>query len=252
MGIDVGDYDGDQLLDMVCPCVWGQVFSIYRNGGKFFSDASLQAGLAEPTAAMTGFSPNFIDYDSDGDLDLFISTGGVRMKETAAAEGSFDERYGLCDLLLANDGKGGYRNVSRQAGAHFSVATAGRGSVVGDLDNDGDLDIVVSNLSGKPAILRNETRGGHWVTLKLLPKKGNRDGLGTSVWCEAAGRKQRSDVHGGVTYCSQNDRKVHFGLGAAEKVDRLEILWTSRERQVIRDLPADRLYTIREGEEPAR
>ena len=253
MGVDAGDYDGDLEIDFVVPCVWQQVFTLYRNEGTHFTDVSWRAGLVGPTSPMTGFSPSFLDYDNDGDLDLLFTTGGVRMNETCPADGTYEERYGMPDLLLASDGKGHYVDVSRQAGPHFSRKTIGRGSVVGDLDNDGDLDIVIANLAARPAVLRNDTQPrGRWIQVKLVPKRGNKDALGSSVWVEAGGRKQRSVVRGCGTYLSQNDRRIHFGLGNAEKVDRLEVLWPDRSRQVLQDLAVDRLLTIVQGEEGAK
>ncbi|MGQ9591572.1 MAG: CRTAC1 family protein, partial [Planctomycetota bacterium] len=253
MGVDVGDFDGDGRMDMIVPCVWGQVFTLYRNEGSFFTDVSNRAGIAEPTSPLTGFSPAFIDYDDDGDLDLFFADGGVRMEQLASIEGSYEERYGIRDLLLANDGTGRYADVSAFAGPYFAERGVSRGTAVGDLDNDGDLDIVVTRLGGPPAILRNDTQSSnHWVTLKLVGLRGNRDAIGASVWCEAGGKRRRAVVHGGVSYLSQSDRRVHFGLGAADRIERLEILWPGGTRQTIEDLPADRRYEIREGEAPAR
>lgn len=248
MGVDVADVDGDGRMDFAVPCVWGQIFSLYRNEGDHFTDISLRAGLAAPTAPATGFCPAFLDYDNDGDVDLFFSTGGVRMEEIATADTPFDVRYGIRDILLANDGTGRFVDVSRLAGPHFEKRLVGRGAAVGDIDNDGDLDIVLSNLMGKTAILRNDTQGGHWLTLRLIGSGGNRDALGASVWCAAGGKVQRAIVHGGVSYLSQNDRRIHFGLGSAARVDRLEIRWPNGERQVIEGLPVDRIRTIRQGE----
>ena len=126
----------------------------------------------------------------------------------------------------------------------------GRGSATGDLDNDGDVDLVLSNLAGQAVVLRNDTRCGHWITLSLIPSGGNPDALGASVQLEAAGRKQRSVVHGGVSFLSQNDRRVHFGLGAATRIDRLEIVWPDGQQQILNDLPVDRFMTIEQGKEP--
>jgi hypothetical protein len=252
MGVDAGDFDRDGRIDLIVPCLRRQVFTLYRNMGSYFLDVSEAAGLAQSTSLYTGFSANFLDYDNDADLDLFFTTGGVRMNELASADASYRERYGQRDLLLANDGKGHYTDVSRWAGGHFDQKLIGRGSAAGDLDNDGDLDLVISNLADRAVVLRNDTPSGHWITIVLIPAQGNRDGLGTSVWVEAGGLKQRAVVHGAVSYLSQNDRRPHFGLGRAEQVDRLEVLWPSGARQSFAGLPVDRFLTIEEGKDAVR
>jgi enediyne biosynthesis protein E4 len=247
MGVDVGDYDRDGRLDIVCPALRVQGFMLYRNAGTHFTDGSTASGVARLTAQYTGFSPNFLDYDNDGDLDLFFTTGGVRANDLIPEDGPFLERYGYPDLLLANDGAGRFTDVSSRAGPHFRELTIGRGSAAGDLDNDGDVDIVISNLAGRALVLRNDTAPGHWVTLVLKPRRGNRDALGASVWIDAGGTRQRASVHGAVSYLSQNDRRVHFGLGKAERIDRLEIRWPDGERQVLEGIAPDRLLSIEQG-----
>jgi hypothetical protein len=247
MGVDVGDHDRDGKMDLVVPCLHRQIYPLYRNHGELFEDVATEAGLGEATARATGFNANFLDYDADGDLDLFFTTGGVRAHETAAPGASYHERYGMEDILLANDGRGRYHDVSRRAGPHFARRTIGRGSAAGDIDGDGDLDLVISNLADRAVVLRNDTRPGNWLFFRLIPAAGNRDALGASVWVEAGGRRQRAIVHGGVTYLSQNDRRLHFGLGTAEKADRVEVLWPSGKREEFRDVPAGRLHTVAEG-----
>ena len=166
------------------------------------------------------------------------------MNESAAADATYNQRYGLPDLLVANDGQGHFVDVSADAGPYFEETLIGRGAATGDLDNDGDMDIVVSNLADRIVLLRNETPSGHWITLDLVGVDGRRNPIGTNVLVQAGGRRQRSYLHGRVTYLSQSDRRVHFGLGGAEKVDRVEITWPGGKSQVLEDLEVDRFLEI--------
>jgi hypothetical protein len=251
MGVDIGDYDGDGRLDLIVPCLRNQVFTLYRNQGRLFADSSVEAGLAPATSASTGFNANFIDYDADGDLDLFFTAGGVRRNELAALDASYNERYGLPDILVANDGKGRYEDVSHHAGPYFRERFIGRGSAVGDIDQDGDTDIVVSNLADRAVLLRNDTRGGHWVSFALVDARGRRQPLGTDVRVTAGGRVQRKVQHPGISYVSQSDFRLHFGLGPAETVERLDILWPGGRGESHEGLAADRFWTLEEGKPPS-
>jgi hypothetical protein len=247
MGVDLGDYDGDGRMDLIVPCLRMQFFTLYRNLGEHFEDVSVAAGLAKGTAHATGFNANFLDYDNDGDLDLFFTCGGVRRNEGAGEGAGYNESYGIADILLAGDGRGRFTDVSARAGPYFGRRLIGRGSVAADLDNDGDLDLVVCNLAERAVILRNDTAGGRWIILELIDGRGRRNPPGARVTVEAGGRKQHALTHGKVTYLSQGDLRLHFGIGAAGKVDRLEVIWPTGARQVLTDLPADRLHVVREG-----
>lgn len=162
MGVDVADVDADGRLDILVPCLCTESFNLFHNEGTVFSDISVASGVYDAARGHTGFSPNFLDFDNDGDVDIFISCGRVLSSEEAVVGGKtgFAERYAQTNLLLENDGRGQFRNVSHQAGPHFKKAYVGRGSAAGDLDNDGDIDIVVNNSDAAPVLLRNDTREG--------------------------------------------------------------------------------------------
>ena len=246
MGVDVGDYDRDNHLDLIVPCYRHQFFTLLRNTGGRFEDYSVASGLAQATARATGFNANFLDYDNDSDLDLFCTAGGVRINEAVSPDASYNQRYGIPDVLVANDGQGHFIDVSSSAGPYFREALISRGAATGDLDNDGDLDIVVCNLADRAVLLRNETPSGHWITLNLVAADGRRNPIGANVRIQAGGQRQRWFIHGAVTYLSQSDRRVHFGLGGATTIDRIEIEWPDGERQVLQDLTVDRFLEIKQ------
>jgi hypothetical protein len=250
MGVDVGDYDNDGRPDLVVPVVRQEIYSLFHNEGSFFTDVSWPSGLAAATGRTTGFSPHFVDFDNDGFLDLFFTNGEVVSHETVAADADELARYGTPALLLANDGSGHFRDVSRGAGPYFQRALIGRGAAAGDLNGDGRVDLVISNVAGPAIVLRNESAGGNWVTLTLRQGGSNWEAIGAKVWLEAGGRRQYREVHGGGGYLSANDRRLHFGLGAATAVDRLEIRWPDGARDTRSALSVNRLLRI-DREAPA-
>ena len=167
MGVDAGDFDGDGHLDLAVPCLSTEGFSLFKNCGTYFTDISLTTGIEAATSAVTGFSPVFLDYDSDGDLDLFFTTGEVRMGRTSPTVGkTLQERYAMQDVLLENrDGR--FVNITAAAGAALAQRAISRACAAFDYDNDGDTDLLITAMNGKARLLRNDTQGGHWIGFQL-------------------------------------------------------------------------------------
>jgi len=252
MGIDAGDYDGDNRLDLVIPSLRSQGFNLYRNLGSMFSEVSVTAGVDTATSGSTGFAPTFLDVDSDGDLDLFFTTGEVRMGRTEDVQGgTFEERYAMKSILLENR-DGHFANVSDLAGPFFSERRVGRASSAGDVDNDGDVDLLVTSMGGEPALLRNDTKGGRWIGFKLEGKPPNRDAVGTRLWVKAGGRLRMSEVYAGGSYLGQRDRRQLFGLGALDRIEEVRVVWPGGQERTYRDLVSGRYYTIRQGDESVK
>ncbi len=252
MGVEVADVDNDGLFDIMVPCRNAETHTLYYNKWPIFHEEPARSGLDKATLRHTGFSPNFLDYDNDGDMDLFISTGSVLTLSSAVIRGRtrpehFHERYAEPDLLLENDGTGCFRALSPEmAGPHFRRPTVSRGSAAGDLDNDGDTDIVVSIPEGHPVLLRNDGKRGHWLTLRLIGTKSNRDAIGARVTARAGDKTQHHYLRGGGSYLSVNDRRVHLGLGTATTADRIEIVWPSGTRQTLENIPASQFLIVEE------
>ncbi len=246
MGAEAGDYNGDGLLDLVVPSMRGEGCNLYTNLGGSFRDDATATGVEAATNAWTGFAPVFLDFDLDGRLDLFITCGEVRMGRTSAKGGnSFAARYGMRSLLLANRG-GRFVGVSEQAGEYFARRQVARGCAAGDLDNDGDTDVVISVIGGQAVVLRNDTNGGNWIGFSLLGKAPNRNAIGARLRLTAGGRTQTSQVYGGGSYLSQRDRRQLFGLGAATAIERLDVRWPNGKTATFAGLPIGKYHVIRE------
>lgn len=245
MGADLGDADGDGDEDLLVTNFSDDYHTLYRNDGDLlFTDVSASAGLDPATRSAVGWGGGFFDFDNDGDLDIFFASGhvypGIESFDSAT---SFRQR----NQLFENDGRGNFREVGAQAGAAFAVAGSARGVAIGDLDDDGDLDLVVINSDDAPLLLRND--GGnalHSLQVKLIGRRSNRDGIGTQLRLEAGGRRQYREARRSGGYLSSSDPRVFFGLGTAERVEKLELRWPSGQRQVLENLPADCELTIDE------
>jgi hypothetical protein len=244
MGVDAGDYDGDGRLDLVVTNFSQDYTTVYRNlGGGAFTDRSFQAGVAAASGPYLGWGVGFVDIDNDGLLDLFISNGHVYPDIERTGTSTYRQK----SLLFRNEGKGYFRKVAAAVGGGLSVARPSRGAAFGDYDNDGDIDILISNIDDRPTLLRNDTNGGHWITMRLAGAKSNRDAIGAKVAVVVGGRRQIADVRAGGSYVSHNDMRVHFGLGPSEVVDTVEIRWPSGLMERVDGLSANRFYEAREG-----
>ncbi|MPZ20290.1 MAG: CRTAC1 family protein [Luteitalea sp.] len=243
MGVGVADYDGDGWLDIVRTNFSEQVTTLYRNYGDAFEDASIRAGLGVNQQYL-GFGVDFFDFDNDGWKDIFVANGHVYAQ---LADRKLHITYRQPKVLYRNLGDGRFRDVSASAGAAIRAANLGRGCAFGDFGNDGDLDVIVNNLDGPPTLLRND--GGnenHWISIKCVGTRSNRSAIGARVKVTSGERSQIAEVMSGSSYYSQNDLRLHFGLGRASKADLVEISWPSGEKETLKDLPGNRRLTIRE------
>ena len=246
MGIAVGDYLHTGRFAIFVTNFADEYNTLYRNEGDYdFADASAAAGVAQVSRPYVGWGTGFFDLDNDGWLDLLVVNGHVYPQIDTLSSGA---RYRQPKLLHINLGDGTFCDASQQAGAALGEPRTSRGAAFGDLDNDGHVDVVVNDLDGPPMLLRNE--GGdvnHWVTLELAAAKGNRLAIGARVRVVTGSVVQTEEVRSGASYLSQNDLRVHFGLGKYTKIDLLEIRWPAGRVEQIKDVGADKFYSIMEG-----
>jgi enediyne biosynthesis protein E4 len=252
MGVSAADYDLDGNLDIVKTNFAGDTPSLYHNlGGGNFEDATFTAGLGAHTQYL-GWGCGFFDMDNDGWPDILLCNGHVYPEvEQLKTEAGYAQRK----LLYRNLRTRRFEDVSLQAGPGISEPSASRGCAFGDFDNDGDIDMVVNTVNDFPQLLRCDSRtGNNWIKVKTLGSKSNRSGIGARLKCvtrlpgENKSHEQIDEVRSGGSYISQNDLRVHFGLGKAEKVDLLEIRWPSGQVDRLKDIKPNQLVFIKEGE----
>jgi len=252
MGVSAIDYDMDGNLDIVKTNFAGDTPSLYHAlGGANFEDATFVAGLGAHTQYL-GWGCGFFDMDNDGWPDILLCNGHVYPEvEQLKTEAGYAQRK----LIYRNLRNGRFEDVSMRAGAAISAAAASRGCAFGDFDNDGDIDVVVNNVNDLPQLLRCDSNtGNNWIKLKLEGKKSNRSGIGAKLRCvtrplgETKPHAQMDEVRSGGSYFSQNDLRVHFGIGKAEKVDLVEIRWPSGQIDTLKDMKPNQLVFVKEGE----
>ena len=252
MGISAADYDLDGNLDLVKTNFAGDTPSLYHNlGGANFEDTTFTAGLGAHTQFL-GWGCGFFDMDNDGWPDILICNGHVYPEvEQLKTEAGYAQRK----LLYRNLRNGHFDDISMQVGPGISEPSPSRGAAFGDFDNDGDVDVVVNTVNDYPQLLRCDSKlNNNWIKVRTIGTKSNRSGIGARLTCtvhmpgESKPHQQIDEVRSGGGYFSQNDLRVHFGLGKAEKVDLLEVRWPSGQVDTVKDVKANQLIYVKEGE----
>ena len=245
MGIDFADYDNDGLPDLVITNLANQKYALYRNNGDgSFTYDTYVSGLAKMTLLHSGWGIHFLDYDNDGLKDLLVSQG----HDLDTVELNYPQLHYKEPMLLArNMGKGIFVDVSASSGEVFTEPWVGRGMAIGDLDNDGRMDAVVSTNGGAAHILHNETlTTNHWLTLLLVGHRSNRDGIGAEIKLTTAHGSQFVTVSTAGSYLSANDKRAHFGMGSDAVATSIEIRWPSGVAQRLADVRADQILRVEE------
>lgn len=248
MGAAFGDYDNDGRQDIVVTNFANDYNTLYHNEGNgFFLDATLSAALGAGSLPYVAWGVGFIDYDNNGLLDLFIANGHVypQIDRLNLAE----ETYRQPKQVYRNLGNGTFRDISDSLGPALEERNVSRGCAFGDIDNDGDIDVLVANLDHPPTLLRNDggNAAGHYLEIKLRGNRSNRDGVGAKVLIQVGGVTQTREVAAGTSFLSANDLRLHFGLATATTVDLIEVRWPSGAVDRLAGVPADRLLLVEEG-----
>jgi len=244
MGLAAADYDGDGHIDIFRTNFSDEHETLYHNRGDGqFDDVTLAAGLGHNTRFVS-WGCAFIDFDNDGWKDLLVVNGHVFPEIDRLPS---DIRFRDRAILYRNTGKGTFQDISEAAGAGIAIRHSARGLAVGDIDNDGTLEALANNQNEPPSLWKQTRRApGHWIMLQLAGSKSNRSAIGARVTIVSDGHAQVDEVRSGGSYLSQNDLRLHFGLGAASRVDSIDVRWPSGQRTTLKDVAADRILTIKE------
>ncbi|MFQ5888710.1 MAG: CRTAC1 family protein, partial [Gemmatimonadota bacterium] len=251
MGIALGDIDEDADLDLLITHLGGETNTLYRRAGPYgYQDDTSLAGLHGPSLPYTGFGTGFVDYDQDGDLDLVVVNGRVIRGPplTTGRPPDWWDPYAEPNQLFENDGAGRFREVSEGVPALFEAVENSRGLAFGDVDEDGDLDLLITNGGGPARLLRSDGAKGHWLIVRAVEPALRRDAIGAEVTVVAGGRRLHRIATAGESFLSSSDPRVHFGLGDAAEVERILVRWPDGTSEAFPGVAADRAVTLRRGE----
>ncbi|HSR67635.1 MAG TPA: CRTAC1 family protein [Acidobacteriota bacterium] len=243
MGIAVGDAHLNGFLDVFVTNFSEDFSTLYKGlGGGFFEDASIESGVGDATYAPLSWGAAFADLDQDADLDLVIAHGHIYPQVDLHPEVGM--RYRQTNQLLLNSGRGTFQDATAAAGPAFGIAHSSRGLAVADFDNDGDLDLLFTNLDAPPTLLRNDTQGGNWLTVTCQAPPGAGGVIGTSVYVTAEGTTQRRDIASSGSFLSAHDPRLHFGLGSAREADRVEVVWPDGKKTLLEKVAVNQFLEI--------
>lgn len=250
MGIAIGDVDADEDFDLYLTHLHGETNTFYRNSGKLgFQDDTVISRLGG-SRNFTGFGTGFFDFDQDGDLDVFVANGRVTRGTLLVKNNPPDywDDYAEPNLLYENNGRGEFSDASTRCGLLCSSIRNSRGAAFGDVDNDGDVDVLVSNEGGPAELFKNEVPNkGHWLMVRAIDPKLKRDALDARITVNVQGMKIQRVVNPFYSYLSSNDLRVHFGLGSSSKIDLIQVLWPDGTSENFDGGPADRFIVLEKG-----
>ena len=251
MGIAIGDVNQDASADILVTNLRDETNTLYLNKGAIgFQDDSVASGLGLPSLPFTGFGTGFFDFNHDGNLDVAILNGrvtrGVLLTKNRPSQ--YWDDYAEPALLFQNMANGRFQNVSHIAGSFSSDLKNGRGLAFGDIDNDGDIDLLANNCGERARLFRNDLASkGHWLIIRAIDASLNRDAYGAKITVTVAGKNFTRCLNPGYSYLSSNDPRVHFGLGSATTVERIHVVWPDGTSQIFPKVQADQILTLQKG-----
>ncbi len=248
MGVGFADYDNDGLLDIFVTNFESEPNTLYRNlGSKGFLDVSPETGVAQPSKPFVGWGTSFVDFDNDGWLDLFVVNGHVYPQmEFVKNETTTGFRQPI--LLHRNTGRGKFEDISKISGLRNLPLFSGRGAAFGDLNNDGSIDVVITNLGDVPTVLLNASeKKNQGITIRLIQNGKNKDAIGSRVTLKTDKRSMIQEVQAGGSYISQNDFRLHFGFPKSEKIESVEVRWSDGKIEKFAGIQPNQIITISQG-----